>query len=40
MGTCICMNVVIIYVLVRACTIPLALTAEPLGNVSLQQPLQ
>lgn len=26
--------------LVWACTIPLALTAEPLGNISLQQPLQ
>lgn len=26
--------------LVGACTVPLALTAEPLGNISLQQPLQ
>lgn len=26
--------------LVGACTIPLALTAKPLGNISLQQPLQ
>lgn len=43
-ATSICANVVINCVLrdrnCGACTVPLALTAEPLGNISLQQPLQ
>lgn len=40
---CFCANVIINYVRDRicgVCTVPLALAAEPLGNISLQQPLQ
>lgn len=39
----ICASVVVNYVRDRTCgvcTVPLALAAEPLGNISLQQPLQ
>lgn len=38
-----CANVIINYVRDRTCgvcTVPLALAAKPLGNISLQQPLQ